>query len=40
MAVVAKCTHCLFELEYKTVEQDLNNDCKWPFLNPWVGINI
>ncbi len=28
MAVVAKCSHCLFELEYKFVEQDLNNDCE------------
>lgn len=28
MAVVAKCNHCLFEIDFKSVEQDLNNDCK------------
>lgn len=27
MAIVAKCTHCLFELDYKDVEKDRNNDC-------------
>ncbi|KAI5922586.1 hypothetical protein F4810DRAFT_720975 [Camillea tinctor] len=26
MAVVAKCTHCLYELDFKSIEQDLNND--------------
>ncbi|KAI1324159.1 hypothetical protein F5Y16DRAFT_381711 [Xylariaceae sp. FL0255] len=25
-AIVAKCSHCMFELDFKSVEQDLNND--------------
>lgn len=29
MAIVAKCNHCLFEIDFKSVEQDLNNDCEF-----------
>ncbi|KAH8681258.1 hypothetical protein BX600DRAFT_16720 [Xylariales sp. PMI_506] len=31
--VVAKCTHCMFELDFKVVEQDLKNDASGNFVS-------
>ncbi|KAI1813391.1 hypothetical protein GGS20DRAFT_586560 [Poronia punctata] len=38
--VVAKCTHCLFELDYKQVEQDLNNESTGNFTSNTVGFRL
>ncbi|KAI0393831.1 hypothetical protein F5Y17DRAFT_476337 [Xylariaceae sp. FL0594] len=38
--VVAKCTHCLFELDYKLVEQDLNNESTGNFTSNTVGFRL
>ncbi|RYP91829.1 hypothetical protein DL770_002085 [Monosporascus sp. CRB-9-2] len=37
MTVVAKCSHCLFELDYKDVERDINNDSRHPRPLPSVA---
>ncbi|KAI3322152.1 hypothetical protein HD806DRAFT_139301 [Xylariaceae sp. AK1471] len=39
-AIVAKCTHCLFELDFKAVEQDLNNDSSGSFTSNSVGFRL
>ncbi|KAI1264215.1 hypothetical protein F5Y18DRAFT_428303 [Xylariaceae sp. FL1019] len=39
-AVVAKCTHCLFELDFKAVENDLNNDSSGNFTSNSVGFRL
>ncbi|KAI8624260.1 hypothetical protein F5Y19DRAFT_480768 [Xylariaceae sp. FL1651] len=39
-AVVAKCNHCLFELDFKSVEQDLNNDSSGSFTSNTVGFRL
>ncbi|KAI0457791.1 hypothetical protein F5B21DRAFT_73483 [Xylaria acuta] len=39
-AIVAKCTHCLFELDYKSVEQDLNNESSGSFTSNTIGFRI
>ncbi|GAP87259.1 putative SH3 domain-containing protein [Rosellinia necatrix] len=39
-ATVAKCTHCLFELDYKAVEQDLNNESSGSFTSNTVGFRL
>ncbi|KAI0404343.1 hypothetical protein F4802DRAFT_252251 [Xylaria palmicola] len=38
-SIVAKCTHCLFELDFKSVEQDLNND-SGSFTSNTVGFRL
>ncbi|KAI0386043.1 hypothetical protein F5Y04DRAFT_268710 [Hypomontagnella monticulosa] len=40
MAVVAKCNHCLFEIDFKSVEQDLNNDSSGSFTSNSVGFRL
>ncbi|KAI1163322.1 hypothetical protein F5B18DRAFT_325332 [Nemania serpens] len=39
-AIVAKCTHCLFELDFKSVEQDLNNDSSGTFTSNSLGFRL
>ncbi|KAI0447818.1 hypothetical protein F4803DRAFT_558531 [Xylaria telfairii] len=39
-AIVAKCTHCLFELDYKSVQQDLNNESSGSFTSNTVGFRL
>ncbi|KAI0817320.1 hypothetical protein GGR55DRAFT_684997 [Xylaria sp. FL0064] len=39
-AIVAKCTHCLFELDFKQVEQDLNNDSAGSFTSNTIGFRL
>ncbi|KAI0424258.1 hypothetical protein F5Y09DRAFT_324874 [Xylaria sp. FL1042] len=39
-AIVAKCTHCLFELDYKQVELDLNNDSSGSFSSNTIGFRL
>ncbi|KAI0972666.1 hypothetical protein F4678DRAFT_47704 [Xylaria arbuscula] len=39
-AIVAKCTHCLFELDFKEVEQDLNNDSSGSFSSNTVSFRL
>ncbi|RWA14703.1 hypothetical protein EKO27_g480 [Xylaria grammica] len=39
-AIVAKCTHCLFELDFKSVEQDLNNESSGSFTSNTVGFRL
>ncbi|KAK5624348.1 hypothetical protein RRF57_000064 [Xylaria bambusicola] len=38
--IVAKCTHCLFELDFKSVEQDLNNESSGNFTSNTVGFRL
>ncbi|KAI0593852.1 hypothetical protein F4775DRAFT_607034 [Biscogniauxia sp. FL1348] len=40
MAIVAKCTHCLYELDYKSIEQDLNNDSCGTFRTNSIGFRL
>ncbi|KAI2602842.1 hypothetical protein GGR54DRAFT_653198 [Hypoxylon sp. NC1633] len=40
MAVVAKCNHCLFEIDFKSVEQDLNNDSSGSFTSNSIGFRL
>ncbi|OTB03732.1 hypothetical protein M426DRAFT_12237 [Hypoxylon sp. CI-4A] len=40
MAVVAKCNHCLFEIDFKSVEQDLNNDSLGSFTSNSIGFRL
>ncbi|ORY65486.1 uncharacterized protein BCR38DRAFT_484903 [Pseudomassariella vexata] len=40
MMVVAKCNHCLFELDYRSVEQDLNNDSSGNFTSHGIGFRL
>lgn len=40
MAIVAKCSHCLFELDYKSVEQDLKNDSSGNFSSYGVDFRL
>ncbi|KAI0176083.1 hypothetical protein GGR52DRAFT_571057 [Hypoxylon sp. FL1284] len=40
IAVVAKCNHCLFEIDFKSVEQDLNNDSAGSFTSNSVGFRL
>ncbi|KAI1102179.1 hypothetical protein F4804DRAFT_276775 [Jackrogersella minutella] len=40
MAVVAKCNHCLFEIDFKSVEQDLNNDSSGTFTSNSIGFRL
>ncbi|KAF3005442.1 hypothetical protein E8E14_004372 [Neopestalotiopsis sp. 37M] len=37
---VAKCTDCLYELDFGTVEQDLNNDSKGNYTSGTVGFRL
>ncbi|KAI0555490.1 hypothetical protein F4679DRAFT_570033 [Xylaria curta] len=39
-AIVAKCTHCLFELDFKSVEQDLNNESSGSFTSNTIGFRL
>ncbi|KAI1147837.1 hypothetical protein F4825DRAFT_465381 [Nemania diffusa] len=39
-AIVAKCTHCLYELDFKSVEQDLNNESSGSFTSNTVGFRL
>ncbi|KAJ2986704.1 hypothetical protein NUW58_g4899 [Xylaria curta] len=39
-AIMAKCTHCLFELDFKSVEQDLNNESAGSFTSNTVGFRL
>ncbi|KAI1426822.1 hypothetical protein F5Y12DRAFT_793552 [Xylaria sp. FL1777] len=39
-AIVAKCTHCLFELDFKLVEQDLNNESSGSFTSNTIGFRL
>ncbi|KAK6853431.1 hypothetical protein PG995_010243 [Apiospora arundinis] len=38
--IVAKCTHCLFELDYKSVEQDLKNDSTGNYTSNSIGFRL
>ncbi|KAK8059538.1 hypothetical protein PG996_009468 [Apiospora saccharicola] len=38
--IVAKCTHCLYELDYKSVEQDLKNDSTGNYTSNSVGFRL
>ncbi|TGJ84481.1 hypothetical protein E0Z10_g4267 [Xylaria hypoxylon] len=38
--IVAKCTNCLFELDFKSVEQDLNNESSGNFTSNTVGFRL
>ncbi|KAI1310581.1 hypothetical protein F5Y03DRAFT_22890 [Xylaria venustula] len=38
--LVAKCTHCLFELDWKNVEKDLNNDSSGNFSSSTVTFRL
>ncbi|KAI1336304.1 hypothetical protein F5Y15DRAFT_395220 [Xylariaceae sp. FL0016] len=40
MALVAKCNHCLYELDYKAVESDLNNDPSGNFSSNGVAFRL
>ncbi|KAI2469885.1 hypothetical protein F4781DRAFT_203562 [Annulohypoxylon bovei var. microspora] len=40
MAIVAKCNHCLFEIDFKSVEQDLNNDSSGSFTSNSIGFRL
>ncbi|KAI0020958.1 hypothetical protein F4780DRAFT_305804 [Xylariomycetidae sp. FL0641] len=40
MAVVAKCNHCLYELDFKSVEQDWNNEPASNFSSNGVGFRL
>ncbi|KAI1498712.1 hypothetical protein F5X99DRAFT_392380 [Biscogniauxia marginata] len=40
MTVVAKCTHCLYELDFKSIEQDLNNDSSGTFMTNSIGFRL
>ncbi|RYP11356.1 hypothetical protein DL765_007786 [Monosporascus sp. GIB2] len=40
MTVVAKCSHCLFELDYKDVERDINNDSSGNYTNNGIGFRL
>ncbi|KAI5866771.1 hypothetical protein GGS23DRAFT_593507 [Durotheca rogersii] len=40
MAVVAKCNHCLFEIDFKQVEQDLHNDSSGSFTSNTIGFRL
>ncbi|KAJ3577697.1 hypothetical protein NPX13_g2867 [Xylaria arbuscula] len=37
---VAKCTNCLFELDFKSVEQDLNNESSGSFSSNTIGFRL
>ncbi|KAI1177458.1 hypothetical protein F4777DRAFT_542162 [Nemania sp. FL0916] len=37
---VAKCTHCLFELDFKSVEQDVNNESSGTFTSNEVNFRL
>ncbi|KAI0203780.1 hypothetical protein F4808DRAFT_476175 [Astrocystis sublimbata] len=39
-ATVAKCNHCLFELDFKSVEQDLNNESSGSFTSNTLGFRL
>ncbi|CAJ2512329.1 Uu.00g053440.m01.CDS01 [Anthostomella pinea] len=40
MALVAKCNHCLYELDYKSVEQDMNNEPGASFTANGIGFRL
>ncbi|KAI0008582.1 hypothetical protein F4779DRAFT_618460 [Xylariaceae sp. FL0662B] len=40
VAIVAKCNHCFFELDFKAVEQDLNNDSSANYISNNIGFRL